>query len=200
MNAGFIRRSLAFVADFIVIMSITVVSFQLIGRPLFASRVDTDAFERIPELQIQYREELITIEDNYYDNIINEEEYNEQKEALAEYYYETYPVEWNLRDDYINYSVFYFVIAFLVINALYMIITKGHSVGRKLVKLKLSGNVTILSILLREIFWKYVFWGLTLGIGLFIDMYMIILTHNRKTLRDHFSKTRVILDDIVYPF
>ncbi|MFP4286242.1 MAG: RDD family protein [Candidatus Izemoplasmataceae bacterium] len=200
MNAGFLRRSLAFIADALLIFMITVFSFQLIGEPIFIARTDEAVFNQIETVTGLYREDLIAIEDAYYDGDISEEEYNAQREALDDTYYENYPEVWPLRDDYLNYIYIFNFLFYLLSHTLYMIITKGHSVGRKLVKIKLSGNITILSIVLRELFWKYIYYILTIGIGLFIDIYLIILSHDKKTFRDRLTGTRVILDDIVYPF
>lgn len=200
MNAGFLRRSLAFIADAILIFMITVFSFQLIGEPLFIARTDEAAFNQIEEVAGLYRQDLIEIEDAYFSGEITESEYNDQRDALEVSYYENYPVVWNLRDDYLDFIYLFNFGFYLLAHTLYMVITKGHSVGRKLVKIKLSGNISIFTIILRELFWKYLYYIFTIGIGLFVDIYLVILSHDKKTFRDRLTGTRVILDDIVYPF
>ncbi len=144
-------------------------------------------------------------------DILDEDEaqLRERRDAIAEerarinehYSHLNYPDEYDVGDAYILFSVYlYPVIAFSAFHIIYMLSFKGHSLGRRLMRLRLSGNINPLSLLLREFFWKYVYWVLTLGFGVFIDIYMCILTQDRKTPRDHFSKTRVILDEVVYPF
>jgi hypothetical protein len=200
MNAGFFKRSLAFIADALLIFMITVFSFQLIGEPLFIARTDETTFNQIEEITGLYREDLVAIEEAYFNGDITESEYNAQRDALEASYYDTYPEVWNLRDDYLNFLYFFNFGFYLLAHTLYMIITKGHSVGRKLVKIKLSGNTTVFTIILRELFWKYLYYIFTIGIGLFVDIYLVILTQDKKTFRDRLTGTRVILDDIVYPF
>ncbi|TVP94353.1 MAG: hypothetical protein EA374_07005 [Acholeplasmatales bacterium] len=217
MNAGFFRRALALTADFILILAIVFFTFRFVARPIYAARTDNfhDLNERYQEVEEAYREALMAIEDAFFDNEIDEEERELQRRNLTESFYEDFPDEMAFRDNYLGFQWFYHVFAFLVFHTLYMLATKGHSFGRKLARIRLAGHVNVLSILLRELFWKYLLWVigvlfaygtgsyvlLMLGVtSIFADIFMSMLTHNRKILRDYLTRTRVILDDIVYPF
>lgn len=217
MNAGFFRRALALVTDFIFIIAIVVATFQLVARPIYARR--TDNFHALhaqyQEVQELYRVQLIEIEDAFFDGDIDEEERELRRRNLQESLYEDYPEVMAFRDVYEGFVWFYHAFAFLVFHTLYMLALKGHSFGRRLARIRLAGQVNVLSILLRELFWKYLLWVIAvlfaaatgslwlLLIGMtsvFADVFMSMLTHNRKILRDYLTGTRVILDDIVYPF
>jgi hypothetical protein len=217
MNAGLIRRAVAFFADLIVIASIVSISFSLIAQPLYQNSVDNfdTLYADYERLENERAEELIALNEeefelnealddgditqDYYDSEI--EQIRDERDAIgAQYSIDNYPDAYGVGNSYLAFSIFYHVGTFLLFHVLYMIILKGHSIGRKLMKLKLVGHVNPFTILLREFFWKWLFYAFTLGIGLLIDIYMVILRADKKTLRDMFSRTRVILEDINYPF
>ncbi|MFW5838315.1 MAG: RDD family protein [Bacillota bacterium] len=217
MNSGLIRRAVAFFADLIVIASIVSISFSLIAQPLYQNSVENfdTLYAEYERLENERAEELIALNEEEYElnedldnGDIEETEYETEMDSIRaerddigdKYSVDNYPEEYGVGNSYLAFSIFYHIGTFLLFHVLYMIILKGHSIGRKLMKLKLVGHVNPFTILLREFFWKWLFYTFTLGIGLLIDIYMIILRADKKTLRDMFSRTRVILEDINYPF
>ena len=217
MNAGLIRRSIAFFTDFIVIASIVSVAFTIVVRPVYINSIeDFDIhfaeYERLEELRAR---ELIALNDEEYElnealdeGEISETEHANQlsdiqqrRQTVNETYSEAeHPEAYGVGNSHLLFTIVYHVLAFLGFHVIYMIILKGHSIGRKLMKLRLTGQVNVLTILLREFFWKFLFYIFTFGLGILLDIYMIILKTDKRTLRDYFSKTRVILEDIEYPF
>ncbi len=217
MNAGLIRRSIAFFTDFIFIAALISFTFTLVAAPIYRSTVDDfdihyEAFQVLQEDRSEQLRDLNTEEyelrDQYEDGEITESEFNteldrirDERDAINEHYTEeNYPQAYGVGNRYLFFSIVYGVFGFAAFHIAYMLLTKGHSIGRKLMRLRLAGNINILSLLLREFFWKYFYFVMTLGFGIIIDLYMIVLRTDKKTLRDHFSKTRVIVEDIKYPF
>jgi len=67
-------------------------------------------------------------------------------------------------------------------------------------KLEMVGRINWFSLLLRELFWRELFWVFTFGLGFFIDVIMLTITKKRRTLRDIFSNTSIIYQGTSYPF
>jgi hypothetical protein len=102
--------------------------------------------------------------------------------------------------EYFSRLIYYFLISFLVVKYLYNLFTKGQTYGLKLMKLEMVGRINWFSLLLREVFWREVFWIFTFGFGFLIDSIMITFTKKRRTLRDIFSNTSIIYQGTSYPF
>ena len=77
---------------------------------------------------------------------------------------------------------------------------KGNTIGRKMMGMELKGNVTWYNIILREFFWKHLFWYGTLSAGIPFDIGFIAFTKKKKALRDIFSKTYLAPIGVNYPF
>jgi len=214
MNAGLLRRGISLFVDFIFMAALVSTLFNIAARPIYQNQIENfeEHYTKFVELQEEKGEKLEALNDEEFELVRDEsiseeerdarlEEIQEDREALDAYYsYVNYPDAYRVGDGYIIFTAVYHLTGFLFAHTVYMLLMKGHSFGRRLTKLKLSGNINILSLLLRELFWKYLFWIFTLGIGIFIDIYMNLLTNSRKTIRDYFSGTRVVLNDIEYPF
>lgn len=97
-------------------------------------------------------------------------------------------------------SIFYVFIAFSTLYTAYNIALKGNTLGRRMMQIELQGNVKWYSILLREFFWKHLFWFGTLSAGLAIDWGLIAFTKKKRTLRDIFSNTYLTPKGVNYPF
>ena len=88
----------------------------------------------------------------------------------------------------------------MIIKYMYNLVTKGQTYGLKIMKLVLVGRISWFSLLLRELFWREIFWFFTFGVGIIIDLVMVTFTSKKKTLRDIFSNTQVIDQGTSYPF
>ncbi len=142
--------------------------------------------------------------DGYYQDLVDE--------VITEDAYDILSID--LRDDfatangdaetmifsYYTAVLLYFLISFLVIKYIYTLIMKGQTLGLKMMKLEMAGRINWFSLLLREVFWREVYWIFTFGIGALVDLVMVIVTKKKKTLRDVFSDTHIIYQGTSYPF
>ena len=204
MNASFFRRGLSFFIDAVIYVSLAIWVFMLIAAPIYRNTITN--FEHhmsvFEEVQGLVNAELEPYIEQYNNGEITLEEYRVHEGRILDSYYENplYTESIDVGMQYETFSLNTPVILFLFNNVLAMIIFKGQSIGRRLMKLKLVGEINWLTLILREFLWKYFFWLVTLGMGLVLDVMMIFLSTNRLALRDRLTKTRIVLDDITYPF
>lgn len=107
------------------------------------------------------------------------------------------------------------IIGFAVINYLYQGFSKGRTLGRKFLYIRLSGPLSWGNLFMREIIWKSYIWIFAItfininymGFAIYlymafylIDFLLIAFTKDRKTIRDRVTRTKVVLEDVVYPF
>jgi len=112
-------------------------------------------------------------------------------------------------------TIAYHYLGFTLANYIYQGVMRGRTFGRRFVYLSMSGQVNWWSLFMREVIWKCYLWlfaltfiDITLLIPLlfvfpavfFLDFLLIAFTRTRKTIRDRVTHTKIILDDVVYPF
>lgn len=201
MSASAFKRILSFFVDFILVLGLVTLIFRVIASPIIENGIENfdTLYPAFVEAQTDRIDELTALQVSLDDGLITEEEYN-QEVALVDAFYNTeYETETLAFAAYIYQSIFYYLIAFSLVNYAYNVLLKGRTIGRRITKLRLSGNVNWWTLLLRELLWKPVYWIFTLGFGIFLDFILIALTSSKKTLRDYISKTRVVVEDTLYP-
>ena len=202
MRVGFFRRISAFLLDIMPILLILSLSLSLfVGDLLKSSYPNYDHKVAI------YQENM----DEYYDTLNEYKNQLDLDEITIEKYEE---ISLNLQVDFTNNNEYfigiifayyvnvaiYFFISFTVINYFYHLFFKGQTVGRKLMKIELFGNISWYNILVREVLWKSVFWVFTFSAGIAIDLALIAFTAKKKTVRDYLSNTELRNSGINYPF
>jgi len=98
------------------------------------------------------------------------------------------------------YQLVYIFLVFGILYTTYQLVLKGKTLGRKLMKIELQGKTNWYNIIIREFFWKHLFWTFTFGLGIILDMGLIVFTSKKKTLRDTFSHTKLAPEGVDYPF
>ena len=204
MSAGLFKRSLAFLIDGFIYLSLTFWIFSFIAAPIYQRQYED--FEMhwnvYDEVMDKVDEDMKEHEERYENNEITYAQLLEKRAEIFDGYYqdpqftESIDIALGFRD----YTLFSSFSIYVLVSYLSILILKGQTIGRRLLKLRLIGEVNWLSLLLREVVWKYIFWVITLGLGFLIDILMIFLSNNNSALRDRLSKTRVVLDDVTYPF
>ena len=202
MRVSFFKRSLAFLLDAMPIL------FTLgLLLNLFVGGILKDQYINYEEKIAVYQENVdayYATLDIYYQDLVDEVITQEDYDSLS----------LNLRDDFTDinnatetmifsyYSdvILYFLISYLLIKYLYNLITKGQTLGLKLMNLEMVGRINWFTLLLREVFWREIYWIFTFSIGLWIDLGMLMFTKNKKTFRDIFSNTQIIHQGTSYPF
>jgi hypothetical protein len=175
------------------------------------SVIESEYFELIEErntaidaFRTQFNNEEIT-EDEYFELSadLQDEFFEENKEVIT-----TITQYW-------LFSFLYFAVLINITYFAYMLGFKGQSLGRKIMKIELMGNIKWHTILLREVMWKNLLYtfaiivGLALNpiLGIFsfvffvgLDIGLITFTKKKKTLRDMFSQTYLGYEGVDYPF
>jgi len=124
--------------------------------------------------------------------------------------------ERTIEDPFYIYLLFaYHFFGHALVNYLYQGFSQGRTLGRKFLYLRMSGQINWWSLFMREVIWKNYAWLFAITFidynflyGLFfiypilgfIDFSLMAFSRSRKTIRDHVTHTRIILDDVVYPF
>ncbi len=125
-------------------------------------------------------------------------------------------LDYEAREGLEHYTVLAFhFLGFTLVNYLYQGITKGQTLGRRFLFLRLSGRIDWWSLFMREVLWKAYIWAFAItfinidyfGFALYIylalwiaDFVLIAFSRDRRTIRDKVTRTKVILDEVVYPF
>jgi len=215
MRAGFFRRLAAFLLDASPMVLVLIILVNLFVGDFIVSNVEDfmiSEYENYEEDSIIYQENWDTYneaiknyEEQYESGEITEEQYAETATILRDQFYDDNAEFTSLLFTYYTLMVLmfllYFSVSFGLINYFYHLMTKGQTIGRKLMNLELAGRINWLSLLLREFLWKTIFWTFTFSIGIFIDVILIAFTTKKKTLRDHFSETQIIISGTQsYPF
>lgn len=202
MKVSIFKKTLAYLADAIPILFILGILLTL-----FVGDILKDPYPDYDNKVAIYQENVdayyVTL-DTYYqdliDEVITEDAYNTLTVDLREDFTEANNDTETMIFSYYSAIILYFLISFLVIKYFYTLFTKGQTIGLKMMNLQLVGRVNWFTLLLREVFWREVYWIFTFSIGLWIDLAMLLFTRNNKTLRDIFSNTQIIYQGTSYPF
>jgi uncharacterized RDD family membrane protein YckC len=201
MSASAFKRILSFLVDFVLILGLVTFSYRVIARPMIENGIENfdTLYAGFYDAQADRIEAIVLLQESLENGLITETEYAQEVALIDTFYNENYAEETLVFAALIYQSIIYYLVSASLANYLYNLVFKGKTVGRKISKLRLSGNVTWWTLLLRELLWKPVYWIFTLGFGIFLDFIMIALTSSKKTLRDYVSKTRVVVEDTLYP-
>lgn len=216
MGAGFIKRAFSSLLDLTIAFFVVYLTFTFVGRSILQNQVPN-----FDEIYTSYQE----IVDAYnLDKEAASEEYNAQLiiaggddslEAIALTAYQNKvilldqiniidiePYNRPLTNFFLN-SIFYYAIGFLVVMSIYTVATKGKTLGRKIMKIELSGNVNPVSIFLHDIMLKYfiivfvfvisMYAGVILFLlSLAIDLFMMSFSKQKGSLRDVLLKMNLV--------
>lgn len=202
MKVSLFKRLTAFLLD-----TIPIIFTLSVMLNLFVGDILKEPYPNYDENYATYTENI-----EIYYNTLDDYDLNLEDEVITQAEYDILIVD--LRDafllendesesmiyKYYTAVLFYFIISYMVIKYFYNVFMKGQTLGLKMMKLELVGRVNWFTLLLREVFWRELFWIFTFSIGLWIDFAMILFTKNNRTLRDIFSETKVIHQGTSYPF
>jgi len=203
MRIGFFKRASSYLLDAVPIIMLVTASLSWFVGDIIGNSIED--YDRLRVLYTEnlavYNETMSEYTQQYEDDIITAEEYT----LLQTETQNTFTHNNSYLIDVVVYqysltALAYILIAFVVIYTGYMIALKGNSLGRRLTRIELAGNVTWYNIILRELFWKHLFWYGTLSAGMAIDLGLIAFTKKKATLRDTFSHTYLTPKGVNYPF
>ena len=202
MRVSLFKKIMAYLLDAMPIFFVLMILNSLfVGELLKDSYPNYDTNYEVYQQNVD--EYYIVLELYYQDlenEIITQYEYDTQAETLRDDFLVVNNETETEIYEYFSRLLYYFLISFLVVKYFYNLFTKGQTYGLKLMKLEMVGKINWFSLLLREVFWREVFWIFTFGVGFLLDSIMITFTKKRRTLRDIFSNTSIIYQGTSYPF
>lgn len=218
MKIGVLKRIASYLLDIVPIITLFYALHLLFVGTLLQNAVDPNYAEIETEYFELVEERNKTMEvflNQFNDGEITEDQYYELRSDLQAKFFEENEQVVTVITQYWLYSFLYFAILVNVAYFAYMVKLKGQSLGRRIMKIELMGNIKWHTILLREIMWKNLLYTFSLIIGLAInpilgvfsllffvglDVGLIIFTKKKKTLRDMFSQTYLGYEGVNYPF
>ena len=202
MRVSLFKKTMAYLLDVMPIFFILMVLNSLfVGEMLKNPYPDYDENYEVYQQNVDdYYETLGLYYDDLEAEIITQDDYDDLSVTLRDDFLVVNEATETVIFEYFSRLVYYFLISFIVIKYLYNLFTKGQTYGLKLMKLEMVGKINWFSLLIREVFWREVFWIFTFGFGFLLDSIMITFTKKRTTLRDIFSNTKIIYQGTSYPF
>ena len=144
MRIGLFKRVASYLLDIVPIISIFIVLHSLFIGTLLQQAVNPNynqIYEDYLIVEEAYQDELADYNTQLDNGEITEEEYFEMREALNDAFYEDNEELVTPITMYFAYSMFYFLITINLAYVLYVIGMKGQTLGRKILKLELVGNI-----------------------------------------------------------
>jgi hypothetical protein len=195
MRAGFLRRVASAFVDIFIAVLVVYLAFVLVGRPILENRVEhfDTINSRLETVMASTDEDLQTIDQRDDENKRDQIAVLNHLSALDQSVYE------RLLVDYYSGSLFFYIIGTLLILTVLILSFKGQTPGRKLLRIELVGNVTLLNIVIHDLLLKYLLFialmlfnlyyaMIIIPIYILLDLFMIILGKNKTTIRDNLSK------------
>lgn len=202
MRVGLWRRVLSLVVDIIPIITVLSICFSLFVGDIIKPE-NYDEHQESYQAKVQaYNDEVIPYFEQYTEGELTTEEYNEITKPIEESYFDNEETDNEVRSylTYVGSVIAYFFIGTNLVYFIYSGITKGRTFGRIFAKIELKGKVNWWTLFLREFIWKTLYWSVTFGAGILIDVFMIAFTRKKMAFRDMVSQTRVAYEGIDYPF
>ncbi|MBU1144497.1 MAG: RDD family protein [Firmicutes bacterium] len=216
MNAGFLKRAISSLIDITIVFIIVYATFALFGRTLLRNQVPDfdEIFATYSEIIDVYNSDLALLQEEYNaqlelageDQLLIDEvklNYQEKVNVLDEQ--NTVDIEPYNRPltGYFISTIYYFTFGFLILMSIYAVATKGRTLGRTLLQIKLDGPVNVLSVFFHDIVLKYFFIVLVFVVSMYagailfllsliIDLGLMSFTRKRSTLRDILLKMSVV--------
>jgi hypothetical protein len=216
MSAGFFKRATSTVIDMIIVFAFIYLTFALIGKPLLQKRVENfdEVFSSYSIIIAAYNDDLTAIQTEYNANM-EIADGDSALEAAAKETYQTKLDMLNQQNDidvglfnipltlYFLSIIYYFVVGFIALMTIYTLIIKGKTLGRKLMRVKMEGNINLLTVFFHDIILKYFFFIIILLFGMYygfvffmlslmIDLILITFTKNKSTIRDMMFNIKIV--------
>lgn len=204
MRVGFLKRSASFLLDMMPIIMIVMLLQQWFLGDFIKHQIDPN----YDQLEVEYFD-VLEERDSQIEPYF--EQYDAGEITLTQFEAFRDPINDAFLEDNVElintvvitywiYAVLYWVFSINIIYGIYVVALKGQTLGRKVMKIKLVGNVKWHSIILRDVLWKTLFFVITFSLGILIDWALIVLTSKKRTLRDMFSQTYLAHEGVDYPF
>ena len=215
MRAGFFRRLISSLLDMVLVFGAIYLSFILFGQGMLQAKIDNydEINTTYEEIMAVYNEDIRDLQQEYEAaKVLAGEDEDLKAEALADYVEKSDVLYQQNQVDtapyiqplgiYFTNVVYYYAFIFLIIATFYTMVLKGMTLGRRIMKLKLTGPVNLMSLFLHDIAFKYLIIIVLIPINplyaimaimfmFLIDTALIAATRNKLTVRDMVSKITV---------
>lgn len=212
MSAGFLRRLLSSIVDLSIVVVIIYGAFALFGNAYLQGQVEN--YDEINQNLINVQETYDLNQDQIdeaYDEakaLAGDDEeaaneaylnYRSQISVLNQHYAQDSSVYQRLLYDYNVGTIYFYTIGLALLLTILVIGFGGMTPGRKLLRLQLDGQVSTFNIIIHDLLLKYIlvialilfspyFAFILIPAYLIIDIFMIMLSKDKTTLRDRLSK------------
>lgn len=194
MRAGFIRRTFSALIDLSLVIAVVYLAFTLVGKGILQNNI-----EYFDEIDYNLQEVSNIQADNI--SIINQRNSTERNQEISVINHLAsldQRVYQDLLFNYYNNTITFFLIGISVLIILLVTMFKGLTPGRRLMNIELVGDVSIKNIIIHDLLLKYILVVILIMFNLYyafiilpiyflIDMFLIILSKNKTTLRDSLS-------------
>jgi hypothetical protein len=197
MRAGYLRRLTSALIDLIVVILVVYLAFIFFGRSLIQNRVN-----HYDQINDNLQAVLDVRNDNleYLDSQDIDADLQRQQiavinhlSAFDESVYE------RLLNQYFSETVYFYVIGITLLLSVMVIAFNGNTLGRRLMRIELVGNVNLFNVIVHDLLLKYILIVALVMFNLYyafiiiplyflIDLFLIVMTKNKTTLRDNLSK------------
>ncbi|QWB99949.1 RDD family protein [Mycoplasmatota bacterium] len=212
MRAGFFRRLISALVDISIALAFVYLTFILFGQNILQNRVDNyqEIDANYQEVINQYYEDQEAVENEY--NLAKESAgddedarneaylvYRDKLSILNHHYAADSSVYNRLLLDYNVGLIYYFTLGMIVLLGLIIIGFKGLTPGRRLLRIELVGQVSMINIIIHDLLLKYIlvvvlflispyYAFIILPAYFLLDLFLILLSKDKSTLRDNLSK------------
>ncbi|MCF7923917.1 MAG: RDD family protein [Candidatus Izimaplasma sp.] len=212
MRAGFFRRLTSALIDLTIVILIAYFSFVLFGRTILQNQVThfddideyyqevIDAYNEDNNLiQVQYEEQRELAGDDEEARIDALNLFKTRMAVLNRQYALDSSVYNRLLLDYNMGLIYYFTIGVGLLLAILVLTTSGNTIGRRILKIKLEGQVNFVNIFIHDLLLKYFLVIMLILISPYhaliiipiyflIDLVLILITKDKTTIRDNLSR------------
>lgn len=197
MRAGYLRRLTSALIDLVVVILVVYLAFVLFGRSLIQNRVNNyDQINDNLQAVLDVRNDNL----EYLDSQDIDADLQRQQiavinhlSAFDESVYE------RLLSQYFTETVYFYVIGITLLLSVMVIAFNGNTLGRRLMRIELVGNVNLFNVIVHDLLLKYILIVVLIMFNLYyafiiiplyflIDLFLIVMTKNKTTLRDNLSK------------
>jgi len=195
MRAGYLRRITSALIDLTLVIIVVYLAFVALGRPVLQSRVaHYDTINQNLQEVVDVKDENLSLIDDQDLDIKNDQiSVINHLASLDQRVYD------ELLYDYYNNMITFYLIGISVLLILIVLMFRGVTPGRKLMRIELVGNVGIGNIIVHDLLLKYILIIALIMFNLFyafiiiplyfiLDLFLIILSKNKTTIRDNLSK------------
>ncbi|HAQ56827.1 MAG TPA: hypothetical protein DCR44_05465 [Acholeplasmatales bacterium] len=210
MNAGFLKRAVSSLIDLIIAFAVVALVFVAVGRTLLQNQVEhfdviNTAYD---ELRAARDADMAAIYTDYEAAIElagNDEDLKTQ--AQTDYVVAQAIIESQHAADIAPYDtaltgyymtcIYFFSVGFLIIMGIYTLATGSKTLGRRLMQIKLTGPVNLLSIFFHDVVIKYFFLVIVFSVSPYAGLALIVLSFVIDFILINFTKRKAALRDIL---